>query len=113
MSKAVAAVIIAALVLGIAPASAEWSSEEPPARYVEASASLTIFVRYKSQSEVDQACWRPSSGPLPTGWVLYGCSTAQSLDGLCIITISDSLPATVSPAQIERHERAHCAGWRH
>lgn len=113
MSKAVAGLITAALVCGVAPAFAAWSSAEPPARYVEASYGLTIFVQYKLQSDLTAVCWRPEQGPLPTGWVLYGCSTGGSYDELCIITISLSLPSDVTPEQIERHERAHCAGWRH
>ena len=99
------------------PALAEWSSEEPPAHFVEASYALTVFVQFKPQREVEAICSRPAheleNGPLPVGWVLYGCSTADSFDELCIITISLNLPANVSPEHVERHERAHCAGWRH
>lgn len=117
MSKAVAGLITAALVCGVDPAFAAWSSAEPPARYVEASYGLMIFVQHKPQHEVNALCSRPEHeaehGPLPVGWVIYGCNTAASYAELCIITISLSLPSDVTPAQIERHERAECAGWRH
>lgn len=88
MGQAATAVITTALVCGFAsPAFAAWSSEEPPARYVEASTGANIFVRYGTPAEVHEACYRTYQGALPQGWMIYGCSTGDSYPDLCIITL--------------------------
>ena len=73
--------------------------QTPPIEYDHAFKGPS-YIEYMSLEKLQELCGGP----------VYACSYIGGLNGRCIMYLS-KLPG--QQKQLERHERAHCNGWRH
>jgi hypothetical protein len=100
------------LLLGVLPIAGCMHAAQPPAAYATlppaqyANTRVSAVVHYVDRARLAVACRNVTGGYDPS---VNGCQISGSRP--CTIYVLNE--RAEEAAQVEAHERAHCAGWRH